>query len=117
VVAEGRSGLQRQLAVLEDGQLFEQAGDLKRARDALAGDAIRRELAHVVPEDGHPASRGLEEAGEHVEQRGLAGAVWPDERMNGALLHPQVHAVHRPEATELLGEPVRLQHAHGWALY
>ena len=54
---------------------------------------------------------GGEEAGEQVEQRGLAGAVGADERVDGALGDGEVDVGDRPEAAELLGQGAGLQDA------
>src|SRR5262249_57517070 len=45
--------------------------------------------------------------GHTVEQRGLAGAVGPDDRVNGARLDAHINPAHRHQATESLGHAFR----------
>src|SRR5690606_3718244 len=54
--------------------------------------------------------RGRKDAGEQVDQRGLAGAVGADQGMAGALRDRERDAVGRGDAAEAAGEVVRLQH-------
>ena len=67
------------------GHLVEQAGDLERARHAEVDDLLRAEPGDVLVAEVDRARGGGEEAGEQVEQRGLAGAVGPDEGVHAAL--------------------------------
>ena len=53
--------------------------------------------------------RGREEAGEQVEQRGLAGAVGADQGVHGALGDAQVDVGDGAEAAELLGQGAGLE--------
>ena len=52
-----------------------------------------------------PAS-GAEHAGDHVEQRGLAGAVRTDHREDAAFRHVEAGAVDRDQAAEALAHTV-----------
>ena len=88
----GEAGRQHQRVVLGDEEIFQKrhAGEqphiLKRARDPrLAGDAefrhaLEQERGAVRVGELQPADRRLVEAGDAVEQRGLAGAVRADQR-------------------------------------
>ena len=66
------------------------------------GHDVSRSAASSKPYDA--AARGLQEFCEQIETGGLAGAVRPDERVNGAALHAQRNSVHGHEAGKLLRE-------------
>ena len=56
---------------------------------------------------------GHEHAGDHVEQRGLAGAVRPDDGEDLALGDREAHIVDREQAAEALADALHLeQRAH-----
>ena len=46
----------------------------------------------------------LQRAGDHVEQRGLAGAVRADDRKDGASRHRETHLIDRDQAAEALAD-------------
>jgi hypothetical protein len=114
-VAKGGVRLERELDVLQRRSLREQAGDLERARDAEAGDPLGGLAGDVAPGEDDPATRRLQEAGEQMEQGGLAGAVGADQRVHGPLGDTEVHVADRAEALELLGQALRLQDGCGVA--
>ena len=64
------------------GQRAKRPHDLERAADPGAADLVRTlaDKRHIVKHDR--AGVGLEDAGDQIEDRGLAGAVRPDQRMN-----------------------------------
>ena len=74
VAEPGRRG-QGQLDVVDEGHLVEQAGDLERAGHAEVDDLLRAEPGDVAVAEVDRARGGRQEAGEQVEQGGLAGAV------------------------------------------
>src|SRR6185369_13582502 len=83
--------------------------DLERADDAAARD-VRRLLARDVLALEQDRARGRrEELGEEIEERGLARAVGPDQRMDGAAAHREAHVVDGNEALELLREAARFE--------
>src|SRR5215468_10019770 len=90
--------------VLEDGHAAPQLGELKCARDAHAGVDVRRTAAHLLAAHQHAAGVRVEVAGQHVDQRGLAGAIWADEPDEVALGDREVHGVVRDDAPEPLDE-------------
>ena len=53
------------------------------------------------PAERQAAARGRVDAPEHLEQRGLARPVLPDERVHLARAHVEVDVVERPDAGEL----------------
>ena len=65
--------------VVEHGQVAVELRDLERARDAEARDRARRERRDVAAVEGDAAVVGLEVAGDHVDEGGLAGAVAADQ--------------------------------------
>src|SRR5882672_7703450 len=73
---------------------------------------MRRRAGDVIAVE-HDASRTRRErAGEEVEERGLAGAVRPDDRVQRADLDAQAHRVHRGERAEALGQALGLEKRH-----
>ena len=71
------------------------------------GDRVRRLAGDVLAEEHDRPGRRLVDAGEHVEERRLAGAVRPDQRDHLAARHGEVDVVHRDEAAELLAHVLR----------
>jgi hypothetical protein len=80
------------------GQYFMSAEDLT----TLAGLCVQQDLA---------LGRAVE-AGDAVEQRGLAGTVRPDEPGDGALVGGDGHVVQHPCATEGDAEALALEECH-----
>src|SRR5437867_2825241 len=70
--------------------------------------ALGPQTRRVLAEDDDPTGGRPEESGEEVEEARLPRPVRTDERVNLSGLEPQVHAVDRTEAGELLDEPVGL---------
>ena len=103
VAEPGRRG-QRELDVVDEGHLVEQAGDLERAGHAQVDDLLRAEPGDVAVAEVDRARRGRQEAGEQVEQGGLAGAVRPDQGVHAALGDVEVDPLDGGEAAELLGQ-------------
>ena len=71
--------------VLQHGELLEDAGGLERPADAEPGDLVhllaeQLDVAELADRPG-----GLDQAGDRVDQRGLAGAVGADEEPQVAL--------------------------------
>src|SRR5207244_25538 len=72
----------------------------------------------VVAVEDHAALVGAIVAGDHVEERGLAGAVGPDDAEQVAGPHLHAHLAHGGEAAEALGDALEAQQgrrAHAWA--
>src|SRR6266536_1078429 len=117
-----RDGLPERLAglagaveheVFDDGQPRESSGDLKGAHEAAPGDPVRGLPGDVAPVEDDAARLGRDEAGDAVEQRGLARAIGTDEAGDGALLHVEVHAVEGVNAVEAAGQRAHLEEGHG----
>ena len=101
--------LQRHAHILAHRQMGKHGGDLKGA-DHAEPRHMRRPLPRdVAAVEDDPAGRRLQEFGEQVEDRGLAGAVRADERVNRAAPHLEIDVADCGEAKELLGQPVSLE--------
>src|SRR4051812_18431956 len=113
---EGEAGGDHQRVVLGDKQVLEHrhageqadvlegASDLRLPGDAVAGEPLEevRRAVRVTQRD-HALGR-LVEAGDAVEDRGLAGAVRPDESGDVASPGLEGEVVHRDEAAEAHGQ-------------
>src|SRR6266508_2991929 len=99
--------LQRQLDVLAYRQGRKEAGDLERPGHTEAGDPVWRQPRHVPAVDRKASAGWGEKATEQVEQCGLARAVGPDEGVYASRGDPQVDAMERDEAAELLAKTLR----------
>jgi len=86
--------------VLEHAYLKKQARILKRARHTRLCDLVGLEPADVLSLESHAARFRLEQAGNHIEQSGLSGAVGADDRLDLALVHIERNVVHRDHAPE-----------------
>src|SRR3954452_1980268 len=80
-----------------------------RAPHPELGDPVRREAADVTPCEQDLAGSGLVGPGQHVEERGLAGAVRPDQAHDRALRHHEVDVAAGDQAPELLARSPRLE--------
>ncbi len=69
-----------------------------------------RDAGDVAPLEDHPARVGPQVPGDEVEERGLAGAVGPDDGADRALRHREAHAAYGLEAVEALGDVADLKH-------
>ena len=93
-------GVAAEHEVVEHGQVGEQLDVLERARHAQAGDLVRLLADQVVAVEGHAAFLRLVDARQHVEDRGLAGAIGADDREELALADLEADAVDRGDARE-----------------
>ena len=57
---------------------------------------------------------GRQLAADHVEERGLAGAVRANQRVTRARLHGERHLVDGLEAAKVAGDAVKLQARAAW---
>ncbi len=98
--------------VLGRGQSRQEVVLLEHEADVLGPEPGLRPIAHpgdVVAEDGHLAFVGVEDAGDHREQRGLAAARGPDDQRHLAGVDVQIDPRQRLDALisgpEVLGQP------------
>ncbi len=101
--------LDRQKNIVEHGQFREQAGDLERARHAERGALVARPVGHVLPEQKNLARRHRKNAGNQIEQRGLAGAVGADDGLAVAGHDAQRDVARGLQATETLAQILELE--------
>ena len=97
------------LDVLTDCQAAKQAHRLKGPHHAGMGKAVTGKPRAIALADENAAGEWPLKTGKHIDQRGLARAVWTDEAED--LAPPQRHAdvVYRDEAAETDGDATRLK--------
>src|SRR2546422_5483915 len=107
--------------VVEHGELREGANDLEGAADTAATDCARAQTVDRSPAVADLARVGQQEAVQHVEERGLAGAVRSDHADDLAGAHAEAHVVERAEAEERPRDAdrksTRLNSSHGYISY
>src|SRR4029079_19377031 len=81
-----------------------------RAPHAEAADVVRRQPRDVAALEQDGAGVGAQMAGDQVEQRGLAGAVGPDDGGDLALGHAHAGVVDGQEAVEGFAQAADLEH-------
>ena len=86
--------------VLEHAHAEENLQVLERARQAAARELFRRKRGHLLPGKANAAGSGQVQAGDEIEQRGLAGAVRTDDREDETGRHRQAHVIDRTHAAE-----------------
>jgi hypothetical protein len=93
----------QQLQVRPPGEVGVQPRLLDEAGDALAGgDRIVR---RVAPEEADRARLRLDQAQQHAQRGGLAGAVGTQEAVHVADRHGQVDRIDHRTVTVVLGQP------------
>ena len=95
--------------VFEHRELRENAGDLKRPRDAAAAPRRRGERGDVIAAEDHAAGGRRQQPRDQVEQRRLARAVRADHRAQLHRLHGEVDAGHGLQRAERAAELARLE--------
>src|SRR5690606_15304091 len=95
--------------VLEHRHLAEQPDVLEGAGDAGLGNLVRFAPHHLLAVEADGAALRLVEAGDAVEERGLAGAVRSDEAGDGASRDAEIDAVEDGVAGKAEGEAGELQ--------
>ena len=89
--------------VVEDGEARKRAHDLERAADPAPADRARPEPAHGPTAQQDFPAIGDEKSVEHVEERGLAGAVGPDDAEDLVLANREAHVAQRLQSEKGLG--------------
>src|SRR5262249_22166709 len=95
--------------VLEHAQVGKHGRDLERADEAEPGDVGRLAARDVAALEADPAAGRRQEVGQEIEARRLPRAVGPDEGVNGATPHAQVHILDGDEPAKLFGQPMCLE--------
>src|SRR5450759_3160593 len=101
--------LHRQRHIVEHAKIEKQGRDLKRARQPQRATAINRQRGDVVAGEMDAAGIGRHLAAELADQRGLAGAVRPDHRVQLAGGDVEHDIVGGDDALEALGQMTDLQ--------
>ncbi len=99
--------------VVLDVEAAEDRGFLRQIADAEAGALIHRQRRDVVAVELDAAAIGRDQAGDHVEHGGLAGAVGPEQADRLAAPHIEADALHHLAADEALLDAVRREIAMG----
>src|SRR5919108_1790673 len=95
--------------VVEHAHALEERDVLERPGDAQRGHVGRGQVRAVAAGEADRALVGMVEAADDVEQRGLAGAVGPDDRQELAALDDHAHLVQRQQRAEADADAVHLQ--------
>ena len=90
----GLDHLEHRADVLLDGEAAEDRGFLRQIADAEPRALIHRQLGDVVAVELDRAAIGLDQPGDHVEHRGLAGAVRAEQPDRFAAAHIDADAAH-----------------------
>src|SRR5262247_2301170 len=95
--------------VVEHAHVAEQRVDLEGTTEPAPDARGLRQPCHVLAAEEDLAGGGREPPGDHVDERGLAGAVGTDERVTDTGLEPQVHAIGHGQRAEVLAEGAGLE--------
>src|SRR4051794_21566162 len=90
--------------VVHDAEIAEDAAKLKRARDAMARQFLRRMTRDGLPVETDFAGIGPVEPGDQIEQGCLAGAVRADDADQIAFGEVEVDAVDGGESAKTPGQ-------------
>ncbi len=102
LLAVGLDHFEHGADVLLDREAAEDRGFLRQIADAEARALIHRQLGDVVAVELDGAAIGLDQAGDHVEHRGLAGAVRAEQADRLAAAHIDADAAHDLAGAETL---------------
>ena len=102
--------LGRQHDVLQHRHRREGARHLEGARDAAREHPVGRLAVEPAPVEEDPPRGRRERARDEVEERGLAGAVRPDQAGEAARPHAQRHVEDGRVAAEAPGDVLELEH-------
>jgi hypothetical protein len=102
-------GVAAQLDVVQHRHAAEQRNVLEAARQAQPGAFGRRHARDVATLEADLPGCGAVEAGNGVEQRGLARAIGADDRGDGPGLHAKAHTGKRLDPAERQRDPIHLQ--------
>ena len=114
VPAGARKAQQREHHVVLERVVREERDDLVGAREPAARALVRLHARDLAPEDADRARVAAQVAGDEVEERGLAGAVGPDDEPALARHHLERDVVRRRQPAEGLAQsPHRERRRHG----
>src|SRR5206468_8024759 len=105
--------------VVDARGIAERLHELEGARETEPADRVRRLPGHVVAREDDAAGFGPVVAGDHVEERRLAGAVGADDPEDLAGRHRDAHLGHGGETAEALRDALECEDrrgvTHAWA--
>jgi hypothetical protein len=101
--------LQRNADIFQCGQMRKYRRDLERAHQAKTGNVRRRHRADVFALVENLAFGGLQKLGEQIEAHRLAGAIRPDQRVNGTLADLEIDVANGVESRELFGQTMSFE--------
>jgi hypothetical protein len=108
--ARAAARLDRKRKVVEHAEALEDAGDLVAAGESALHALVRAQARHILVEEPDLAALGGQASRDLTDERGLARAVGPDQRMHLAGLHLEAHAVGGNDAAEALRHALKLEH-------
>ena len=111
LLARGLDHFEHGADVLLDGEAAKDRGFLRQIADAEPRALIHRQLGDVVAVELDRAAIGLDQAGDHVEHGGLAGAVRAEQADRFAAAHIDADAAHHLAAAETLFHAMHSQEA------
>src|SRR5436190_290801 len=91
---------------LQHREIGKDLDELEGPRHPEASQAGGPEPAHVAVLERDDAGGGAQDAGQHVDERGLAGPVRPDDRHELARVDGEAHAVEGAELAVELPDPL-----------
>ena len=100
---------ERERHVVDHRECAEQLVDLEGAGEPEPHPRVLRQTGDVGAAQADPAGARRQRSGDQVDQRGLAGAVRPDQRVARAVRQPEVDAIGHPQRAEALAQAKRLQ--------
>ena len=98
--------------VVAHGEGVEDLEPLEGAADAVARADVRLRVRDVLAVDEHLTRAGVLQAGDHVEERGLAGAVGTDQRGDVPGPHVDRHVVEHLQPAEAHRDVADLEQRH-----
>ena len=98
--------------VLQHARVLEELDVLEGSRDSEAGDFRGREAKQVLAREAQVALLRLVDAGDHIEERRLAGTVGADDGEDLAGLDRERDPLQCRDAAEAHSDAVHLQQAH-----
>src|SRR5690606_11682971 len=99
--------------VLDRTEVGKQADVLKRSSQPHLRNFVRLQPCELMPHEVGSAHFRLIEAGEHVEERGLAGTVGTDQAVDVALADAEAHVRQGLQTTESFADAVHHQQQLG----
>src|SRR5882672_8214496 len=112
----GLAEITGQRHILEHRQPVGRPRNLKGAADAAVDDPVRRQSRDLGTGEFDRARRWPQRAGEHVEDRALAGAVRADQAENLALIDLERYLVDGREAAKPFYQALDYQHGGPFCL-